>query len=172
MEVAARADDEVVNTLQAYLRPEVDGLTSEAATPLIEQVEDVRQRVEQFTEDQMRMADVAEANPRVFCAGGAGTGKTFLAERLARRWAARRREGRCGVSVSLAAALPRVAALGAGAHRVADRRSTPRLPPRGTHALRRAHRGRRAGPVRDALPRNAGRRPCRWAGIGALVLVP
>ena len=35
----------------------------------------------------MRMADVAEANPRVLCAGGAGTGKTFLAERLARRWA-------------------------------------------------------------------------------------
>ena len=31
----------------------------------------------------MRMADVAEANPRVLCAGGAGTGKTFLASRLA-----------------------------------------------------------------------------------------
>ena len=31
---------------------------------------------------------MAEVNPRVLCAGGAGTGKTFLAERLARRWAA------------------------------------------------------------------------------------
>ena len=54
---------------------------------LFEQVEDVRRRVERPTDDQMRMADVAEANPRVLCAGGAGTGKTFLAERLARRWA-------------------------------------------------------------------------------------
>ena len=34
----------------------------------------------------MRMVDVAESNPRVLCYGGAGTGKTFLAERLARRW--------------------------------------------------------------------------------------
>ncbi len=35
----------------------------------------------------MRMVDVAEANRHVLCSGGAGTGKTFLAERLARRWA-------------------------------------------------------------------------------------
>ena len=87
---SGRTDEETVSTLQAYLRPEVDGLASEAETPLIEQVEDARQRVERFTDDQMRMADVAEANPRVLCAGGAGTGKTFLAERLARRWAAAR----------------------------------------------------------------------------------
>ena len=55
--------------------------------PLFHQVEDIRWRIEQLTEDQMRMVDVAEANPRVLCAGGAGTGKTFLAERLVRRWA-------------------------------------------------------------------------------------
>ena len=84
---SGRTDEETVSTLQAYLRPEVDGPTSEAETSLIEQVEDARERVERFTEDQMRMADVAAANPRVLCAGGAGTGKTFLAERLARRWA-------------------------------------------------------------------------------------
>ena len=54
---------------------------------LFEQVEDARWRIARLTDDQMRMADVAEANPRVLCAGGAGTGKTFLAERLARRWA-------------------------------------------------------------------------------------
>ena len=35
----------------------------------------------------MRMVDVVEENPRVICVGGAGTGKTFLAERLAQRWA-------------------------------------------------------------------------------------
>lgn len=76
-----------LKTLQEYLRPDVDGPAREEGIPLSEQVADARRRVERFTNDQMRMADVAEANPRVLCAGGAGTGKTFLAERLARRWA-------------------------------------------------------------------------------------
>ena len=80
-------DEGALRTLQEYLRPEVDVLSGEADVPLFDQVEDARRRVERLTEDQMRMADVAEANPRVLCAGGAGTGKTFLAERLARRWA-------------------------------------------------------------------------------------
>ena len=84
---SARPDDGALKTLQEYLRPEVDVLSGEADVPLFDQVEDARRRVERLTEDQMRMADVAEANPRVLCAGGAGTGKTFLAERLARRWA-------------------------------------------------------------------------------------
>ena len=82
-----RPDELALRTLQEYLRPEVDEPSSEADVPLFDQVEDARRRVERFTEDQMRMADVADANPRVLCAGGAGTGKTFLAERLARRWA-------------------------------------------------------------------------------------
>ena len=70
------------------LRPEPGALVREEAPRLLHQVEDARRRVARFTDDQMRMADMAEANPRVLCAGGAGTGKTFLAERLARRWAA------------------------------------------------------------------------------------
>lgn len=65
----------------------------EASDPLFQQVEDAERRIERMTEDQMRMSDVAEANPRVLCAGGAGTGKTFLAERLARRWT------ECGMQV-------------------------------------------------------------------------
>ena len=69
------------------LRPEPDAPPREEAPRLLHQIEDARRRIERLTEDQMRMADVAEANPRVLCAGGAGTGKTFLAERLARRWA-------------------------------------------------------------------------------------
>ena len=81
------SDDEVVSALHAYLRPNIDVPSSKADVPLLDQVEDVRRRVDELTDDQMRMADVAEANPRVLCAGGAGTGKTFLAERLARRWA-------------------------------------------------------------------------------------
>ena len=80
-------DDEALRTLQEYLRPDIDTPPREEEAPLVDQVADARRRVERFTEDQMRMADVAEANPRVLCAGGAGTGKTFLAERLARRWA-------------------------------------------------------------------------------------
>ena len=84
---SARLDGRALRTLQEYLRPEVDIPASEEDARLFDHVEDVRRRVEQFTDDQMRMADVAEANMRVLCAGGAGTGKTFLAERLARRWA-------------------------------------------------------------------------------------
>ena len=80
-------DEGALKTLQEYLRPDVDGSAREEGIPLSVQVADVRHLSERFTEDQMRMADVAEANLRVLCAGGAGTGKTFLAERLARRWA-------------------------------------------------------------------------------------
>ena len=83
----ARPDDGALERLQAYLRPQVDALAEEDGAGLFDQVEDARRRTVRLTEDQMRMADVAEANPRVLCAGGAGTGKTFLAERLARRWA-------------------------------------------------------------------------------------
>ena len=80
-------DEEALRTLQEHLRPEVDTPASEEDVPLFDQVEDARRRVDRLTDDQMRMADVAEGNLRVLCAGGAGTGKTFLAERLARRWA-------------------------------------------------------------------------------------
>ena len=80
-------DDGALRQLQEHLRPQVDTPASEAEATLLDHVEGVRRRVERFTDDQMRMADVAEVNPRVLCAGGAGTGKTFLAERLARRWA-------------------------------------------------------------------------------------
>ena len=38
-----------------------------------------------LTESQYRYLDMVEDNPRVLCAGGAGTGKTFLAAEVARR---------------------------------------------------------------------------------------
>ena len=79
-------DDGELRSIHAYLRPEVDTPTYESDARLFDQVEDAGRRIERLTDDQMRMVDVAEANPRVLCAGGAGTGKTFLAERLARRW--------------------------------------------------------------------------------------
>ena len=83
----SRLDDDALRRIQEYLCPQVDAATDEDAVPLSNQVEDVGRRIARLTDDQMRMADVAEANPRVLCAGGAGTGKTFLAERLAQRWA-------------------------------------------------------------------------------------
>ena len=39
----------------------------------------------ELTESQYRYLDMIEDNPRVLCAGGAGTGKTFLAAEVARR---------------------------------------------------------------------------------------
>jgi len=70
-----------------FLRPEV-----EVAVPLHVQVEEIAERVSALTQDQMRFLDAVEANPCVLCLGGAGTGKTFLALVLARRWAATGRQ--------------------------------------------------------------------------------
>lgn len=81
-----RPDARDIEKLQAYLRPKVDAPAPGSAVRLYEQVEDAQADIARLTDDQMRMADVAEANPRVLCAGGAGTGKTFLAGRLAQRW--------------------------------------------------------------------------------------
>ena len=76
-------DDDALAEVKRFLRPEL-----EVAFPLHVRVEQVEQRVAALTQDQMWMVDVAESNPRVICSGGAGTGKTFLALELARRWAA------------------------------------------------------------------------------------
>lgn len=69
--------------LRHYLRPEF-----EAATPIHVQALGAEERIAALTEDQMAMVDVVAANRQVLCAGGAGTGKTFLALELARRWTA------------------------------------------------------------------------------------
>lgn len=69
--------------LRHYLRPEF-----EAATPIHVLALDANERIATLTEDQMAMVDVVAANRRVLCSGGAGTGKTFLALELARRWTA------------------------------------------------------------------------------------
>lgn len=76
-------DDAAIADLKRFLRPEF-----EVAIPLHVRLEAVESRRAALTEDQMWMVDVAEANPRVICSGGAGTGKTFLALELARRWTA------------------------------------------------------------------------------------
>ena len=77
------ASADAVKQLRQYLRPEF-----ETATPLYQQVQQAEEKIAKLTEDQMAMVDIVYANSRVMCSGGAGTGKTFLALELARRWTA------------------------------------------------------------------------------------
>ena len=72
-----------LNVLQQHLRPDF-----EAVLPLHVSAHEVETRIARLTEDQLRLIDVVEANPRVICSGGAGTGKTMLALELAKRWGA------------------------------------------------------------------------------------
>lgn len=72
-----------LNALQQHLRPDF-----EAVVPLHVSAHDVETRIASLTNDQLRLIDVVEANPRVICSGGAGTGKTMLALELAKRWGA------------------------------------------------------------------------------------
>lgn len=78
-----KSDHAAVNMIKSYLRPEF-----ETVAPLHVQTARVDEQIIVLTEDQMNMLDVVDANPRVLCSGGAGTGKTFLAMELARRWTA------------------------------------------------------------------------------------
>lgn len=73
---------EDIGRLIHFLRPEFD-----VSEPLFRMVADVESRIATLTDDQLRVLDIIDANPRVLCEGGAGTGKTFLAVELARRWA-------------------------------------------------------------------------------------
>lgn len=77
------ASDSAVEAIQKFLRPDF-----EAVVPLCIQTEHVVDSAIRMTEDQLAWVDVVEANPRTLCTGGAGTGKTFLAAELARRWTA------------------------------------------------------------------------------------
>ncbi len=74
-------DDGLITQLNDYLRPEF-----ETVQTLFGQIGNVCERVVKLTQDQMAFVDIAEANKKVLCSGGAGTGKTFLAMELARRW--------------------------------------------------------------------------------------
>lgn len=76
-------DEFSIKKIKSYLRPEF-----ETAIPLYIQTSRIEEQIARLTQDQMAMLDVVEANPRVLCSGGAGTGKTFLAMELARRWTA------------------------------------------------------------------------------------
>jgi len=76
------AATEAVSQVVGFLRPEFD-----VGMPLHVALDELKERVAAFTEDQMDLLDIVDANSKVICTGGAGTGKTFLALELARRWA-------------------------------------------------------------------------------------
>lgn len=78
-----RASPEAVKQLTQFLRPEF-----EAIVPLHSRTEEASSEIKQLTDSQMGFVDSIELNPRVTCSGGAGTGKTFLAVEVARRWTA------------------------------------------------------------------------------------
>ena len=77
------ADETALKAVKNYLRPGF-----EAAVPLWMRVDQAESSIATFTDEQMHLIDIVEVNKRVLCSGGAGTGKTFLAKELARRWTA------------------------------------------------------------------------------------
>lgn len=79
----APASAEALAEVIGFLRPEVD-----VGIPLHSVLDELDARVARLTKEQMALLDIVDANARVLCSGGAGTGKTFLALELARRWAA------------------------------------------------------------------------------------
>jgi len=71
-----------IKALKQYLRPNFELLE-----PLHVKLTNMEERVVKLTEDQYRYLDIVAANSKVLCSGGAGTGKTFLAAELAKRFA-------------------------------------------------------------------------------------
>jgi hypothetical protein len=76
-----RLESKQLGRLKRFLRPEF-----ELVEPLYNLLTNQSKVAVKLTEDQYKYVDIAEANSRVLCHGGAGTGKTFLAAELARRF--------------------------------------------------------------------------------------
>jgi len=77
---ARLTQQEIINITQ-HLRPNF-----EFSIPLHVKLAEIEESVVSFNEDQYNYLDIVAANKRVLCFGGAGTGKTFLAAELARRF--------------------------------------------------------------------------------------
>ncbi len=70
-----------LQSLLQFLRPDFEAVRSTYVSN-----HEVEQRIVRLTEDQLSLVDIVEANDRVICTGGAGTGKTIMALEIARRW--------------------------------------------------------------------------------------
>ncbi|HIK62655.1 MAG TPA: DUF2075 domain-containing protein [Flavobacteriales bacterium] len=73
---------EKIKQLGQYLRPKFEVLEL-----LSVRLSNLQDTVASLTQDQYEWLDSVDGNKRVLCAGGAGTGKTFLAVELAKRMA-------------------------------------------------------------------------------------
>lgn len=80
---AATLSPSRLDLVSDFLRPEFDKVPS-----LRHRADQMYTAMERLTEEQYRQLDLVEDSDRVVCAGGAGTGKTFLAAEIARRDAA------------------------------------------------------------------------------------
>lgn len=80
---SAPPDADTLTAVKSFIRPHF-----EAIVPLYIQASHVDEEICRLTESQVELIDTVGANPRILCSGGAGTGKTFLAMELARRWTA------------------------------------------------------------------------------------
>ncbi len=78
--VAATHDEE---TLVHTLRPDF-----EMVPTMAQRADEIAEEAIRLTDEQVRVLDSCEDNPRILCQGPAGTGKTILATELARRDAA------------------------------------------------------------------------------------
>ena len=75
-----------ISELKQFLRPNFELVES-----LYSRLERSERSVVKLTEDQYKYLDIVSANKQVLCSGGAGTGKTFLAAELARRFSSENR---------------------------------------------------------------------------------
>lgn len=70
-----------LDRISRYLRP-----CFETSIPLHTILENAENSICELTEEQFKFLDIIEVNERTICSGGAGTGKTFLAVELCRRF--------------------------------------------------------------------------------------
>ncbi|BBO84549.1 nuclease [Desulfosarcina ovata subsp. sediminis] len=80
---ATPPDTATLTAVKAFIRPRFEAVVS-----LHIQASRAEARICSLTESQLKLIDMVSDNRRILCAGGAGTGKTFLAMELARRWTA------------------------------------------------------------------------------------
>lgn len=108
-----------IRELGALLRPDFERIPS-----LRHQADALDIAMEHLTEEQYGQLDLIEDNERILCAGGAGTGKTFLGVELAKREAAQGRRVLVVTSTSVLAEFTR-ARIGSPAIHVATPGTLP-----------------------------------------------